>query len=259
VADAFYLPLSEGRFRATAHTNGPWNPGEQHAGPPAALLTREIERLAGFDDAAFARITVEILGPIPVGDLEVRGRLVRGGRAVRMFEAELVAGGRPAARATAWRHARIDSTPLAEPPTAPPPRPRPQPADATMPGGYLHAIDWAWTAGHFAVLGPAAVWTRLRHPLVDGEEPTPMQRLMTVADSGNGISGVAELGSWLYANTDLTVHLVREPAGEWVHLAAETTIGPVGSGLAAGHLSDEHGEVGRSAQALVVRPRPPVT
>jgi hypothetical protein len=46
VADAFYLPTADpDRFAATSRTVGPWDPGSQHAGPPSALLTRQIERL----------------------------------------------------------------------------------------------------------------------------------------------------------------------------------------------------------------------
>ena len=103
--------------------------------------------------------------------------------------------------------------------------------------------------------GPAAVWSRMRLPLVDGEEPTPTQRILATADSGNGISSALSPERWLFVNTELTVHLFRPPSGEWVCLDAVTAIGPSGGGLAASRLSDRDGEVGRGAQALLVRPR----
>jgi hypothetical protein len=56
-------------------------------------------------------------------------------------------------------------------------------------------------------------------------------------------------------NTELIVHVVRPPAGEWVCLRAHTTIGPGTVGLAAAEVSDELGLVARSAQALLVTRR----
>ncbi len=39
--DAFYERDGE-RFLATELTRGPWDPDAQHAGPPAALLGRDV-------------------------------------------------------------------------------------------------------------------------------------------------------------------------------------------------------------------------
>jgi hypothetical protein len=127
--------------------------------------------------------------------------------------------------------------------------------DEAWTGGYLQAMEWRWLRGHFTEAGPATVWTRMRIPLVEGEEPTPTQRVLVTADSGNGVSGVLPLAGWLYVNTELTVHLLRPPVGEWVCLDAVTEIGPTGGGVAASTLSDAAGPVGRGAQALLVRPR----
>ena len=46
MAESFYEPDGD-RYVATELTRGPWDPGAQHAGPPAALIGREIERLGG--------------------------------------------------------------------------------------------------------------------------------------------------------------------------------------------------------------------
>ena len=103
--------------------------------------------------------------------------------------------------------------------------------------------------------GPAAVWTRMKIPIVEGEEPTPRQRVMVVADSGNGASNVLDWGRYLFINTELTVHFTREPVGEWVLLDASTQIAEGGAGLATSVLSDASGPVARGAQALFVAPR----
>lgn len=257
VGECFYVPLGGGRYAATEHAVGPWNPSDQHAGPPSALLIREVERLAeqAGVDGLTARITVDVLGPVPVAEVEVRAEVVRDGRAVRLYTAELSAGGRVVMRASVWWHRRGDTSSVALPPAQAPARPPSEEPGPDWPAGYLHAIEWAWAEGHFMTPGPATVWTRQRPLLVDGEQPSPAQRLMVVADSGNGASQVLDLRRWLFVNTDLTVHVDREPAGEWICLQAETHIGDLGSGRAHSRLYDERGELGRAAQALIVRPR----
>ena len=103
--------------------------------------------------------------------------------------------------------------------------------------------------------GPAAVWARPRIPLVDGEEPSGLQRLFTVADSGNGVSNFLDPREWWFINTELTVHLRRPPEGEWIGLDAVTLVGPRGTGTATSILHDGRGPVATGAQALLVRPR----
>ena len=71
-------------------------------------------------------------------------------------------------------------------------------------------------AGAFIEPGPATFWLRMRHPLVDGEEPTPLQRALIAADVGNGISAVLDWRHFVFINVDLTVHFERMPVGEWV-------------------------------------------
>src|SRR5919205_599571 len=59
--DAFYRPDGEDRFLATELTRGPWDPRAQHAGPPAALLGRAVERLGDRADLHTARVTFEVM------------------------------------------------------------------------------------------------------------------------------------------------------------------------------------------------------
>jgi hypothetical protein len=228
-------------------------------GPPSALLLRELERAASNPDGSFARITVEILGPVPVAEVEVRAKVDRPGRSVELLSAELVAGGRAVARASAWRMIATDTTevsaglgnPLRSPEQAEPVFGRPE----GWHPGYLDAMEWLSLKGGIHELGDATVWVRQRVPLVEGERPSGLQRLLTVADSGNGVSNRLDLRRWLFINTELTVHVWREPKGEWIGLDATTAVGSNGVGTASSVLHDIDGPVGRGAQALLVRPR----
>lgn len=254
---AFYEDLGDGRFRSTQHTVGPWDPGLQHAGPPSALLGRAIEQCQPRPEVMVARLTVEILGAIPVADLQVEARMGRPGRSVELVEAELSAAGRLVARASAWRVKRTAGT--AVPPRAPqpPPLPDPQP-ERDVPGwfsGYLQAMEWRWSSGHLIEPGPAVGWARMRVPLVGGEAPSPLTRVMVLADSGNGASSELDVAGWVFINPELTVHLHREAVGEWVCLDARTVITDGGVGLATSYLSDQSGPIGVGAQSLLVQPR----
>jgi hypothetical protein len=256
VTDAYFVPLGDGRFQATEHTSGPWDPGLQHAGPPSALLARAVESLAPDPARMLARVTFEILGPVPVDEVEVQAAVARPGRSVEMLEAELHAGGRTAMRARAWSTLRTSAGDVTDSATAP------RRPDAESPGprkwpysGYLHSVEWRFARGGWDDPGPATAWTRLRVPIVPGEAPSPLQRVLAVADSGSGISWVLPFGDWLFINPELTVHVQREARGEWISMAAETTIAQGGTGLARTILCDEHGPVAYGAQSLLVAPR----
>ena len=258
MTDAFYLPLGGDRFAPTEHTAGPWTPDAQHFGPPSALLVRALEELDGGHSRQLARVTIEILGPAPLTELSVRARVERPGRSVEMLSAELVAGDRAVARASAWRMAISDTSAVVTSATGPLPSPEGVAESAWPPGwsgGYLNAMEWRAVAGDMVTPGPAAVWARQRVALVEGEKPSSLQRLFAVADSGNGVSNFLDPHQWWFINTELTVHLQREPVGEWIGLDAATTVGPNGVGTAASRLHDLEGQVATGVQALLVRPR----
>ena len=255
--DSFYTELGDGRFASSPWTTGPWDAGAQHGGPPSALLARAVERYRPRPDMLVGRVTVEILRPVPVAEVVVDVELLRPGRSVEMVGASLTAAGQVVARATAWRVVRTEAHTV--PDRHRPPPPLPGTGGFTPPegwiDGYLSAVEWRDAQGGFLQPGPATTWTRLRHPLVEGEEPSGLQRVMAVADSGNGISGEMDLRRWMFINPELTVHLHREPEGEWVCLDASTAISRGGVGLATSVLSDLAGPVGVGAQSLLVTPR----
>jgi hypothetical protein len=253
--EPFFHPLGDGRFRATSSTAGPWEPGLQHAGPLCALLGRALEACAPRADMVLARVTFEILGAVPVGEVVVAAAVTRPGRSVELLEATLEADGRTAVAARAWRVGRRGAPPAgaaARPPAVPE-----NPGPPAPFSGYADAVELRFAAGGWHEPGPATVWTRLRVPVVDGEAPSGLQRVLAVADSGNGVSAVLPFAEWMFINPELTVHVRREARGEWICLDAETTLEPDGAGLARSTLSDAEGPVAHGSQSLLVAPRPP--
>jgi hypothetical protein len=263
-SQAFYEPDGE-LFAATELTRGPWEQGAQHAGPPSALLGRAIERMPTRGEATMrvARITYEILRPVPIAPLRIETRVLRPGRRIELDEALLLgADGSELVRATAWRirSAEVDLPP--DTPFAPRDRiPGPENGQASdfFPTGhdvgYHSAMELSFIRGQFLELGPALVWMRMRHPLVAGEEPTQLQRVLVAADTGNGVSAIVDYKRFLFINVELSVHLQRYPVGEWVCLDAVTEIAGDGVGRSDTLISDREGPIARSSQALLVEER----
>jgi Thioesterase-like superfamily len=264
VPDSFYEPDGE-VYVATELTQGPWDPDAQHAGPPAALIGREMERLGegrmgGGEGppAQVGRVTYEILRSVPIGRLRVQAEVVRPGRRVELVAATLAdEDGEPLIRAQAWR-LRTDQVGF-ETPTRSGDRP-PGPGEATpdrfpFETGYHSVTEHRFARGSFTELGPATVWLRMGVPLLPGEEPTPLQRVLVAADSGNGVSVALDWRRYLFINVDLSVHLHRLPAGEWIGLDAETYPEQSGIGMADSRLLDEAGQIGRAVQTLLVAER----
>jgi hypothetical protein len=259
--EAFYEPSGEGSFVATELTRGPWDPGAQHAGPPSALLGREIERIVGSEGFQVGRIVFEILRPVPIGEVRIESRVLRPGRSVRLVEATLSGEAGELMRASAWllRVAELDLPAEVVEPDAPPPGPEaghePEFFATGQSVGYHTAMEWRSVDGAFREPGPATVWMRMRQPLVTGEEPSPLQRTLVAADVGNGISAVLDWASHLFINVDLTVHFERMPEGEWICVDAVTRPQASGIGTAESVLSDVRGRIGRAAQSLLIAAR----
>jgi Thioesterase-like superfamily len=257
---AFYVPDGPGRFLSTPSTNGPWGPGSQHGGPPAALLTRAVEALDVDGSRVVGRFTMELLGPVPVGPLRVEASVVRPGRSVELCEATAYdeERGRPCARATAWLFPRREDGPDQDdrPPAHGPDEGVHQDPPPGWTGGYLDAMEWRWIAGALGDPGPGVVWMRPLVALVEEQPMSAVQRLMTCVDSASGVSSVLDRAHWRFLNTELSVHVLRPPVGEWICLDAETTLSTGSVGIAVARVYDERGLVARSAQALLVAPAP---
>ncbi|MGQ0479555.1 MAG: thioesterase family protein [Pseudonocardia sp.] len=254
----FHRPLGDGRFLATGSCVGPWFDDAQHVGPPSALLVRALEQCAPRPEMQLSRIALEVLGPVPPGEVQVSAGVERPGRGIELLGAELTAGGRPVVRARAWRLAAGETGDAAggaaaSLPALPPPVPWRRP-DGWV-AGYLDAVEWRWLHGGFEMAGDGQVWARPRVAIVEGEEPSPLQRVAAIADSANGVGARLDITRWLYLNTEITLHLHRMPVGEWVGVDAHTVIGPTGLGTVSATLHDLHGHIGRCAQQLTVRPR----
>jgi hypothetical protein len=265
MAAALFTRIDDDVVEAGPLARGPWSPDSLHGGPVAALLGGVAEPL--LEDLHPARVTVELLRPVPVGvPLRAAASVSRPGRKVRLVGSEIrTADGTLVASATVLGIRRADlEVPHQEPVPAPPGPDTVAPAlratvSSAGAGDYeaFHnvGVEHRFVRGSFEEPGPATDWIRLAVPVLDGEDPSPLQRVLAAADFGNGVSRIVDFAKLLFINPDLTVHLHRLPTGEWVCLDAVTRLEAHGVGLAQSALWDEQGLLGRSQQSLLVDAR----
>jgi hypothetical protein len=254
---AFFIPEGE-RLVPTALTRGPWSPIHQHGGPPSAVMARAIEQAAGEPGALqMTRFTVDFVRPVPMEPLTVSVEQMRDGRRAKGYVAVLSAGGQAVARATALMIRTEPVTPPPVPVQEPLLPPHGEAAPFRFPFfrdlvGYPTGVETRMARGTFGS-GRAAAWMRLRVPLVLGETPSPVQRVLAVADSGSGVGAAYDPARFVsFINADLTVSLHRLPNGEWIGLDAVTALEPDGIGLTRTGLYDACGPIGEGLQVLVV-------
>jgi hypothetical protein len=250
-------------YRPSSLTRGPWHPDHQHAGPPIALMCRAIEIAAlKLGLTHLSRLTANLLRPVPIRDVTIEVITNYVGRNSGHFSARLKADDKEVALLTALAQRENDVKLPDDLPGHPlpfaPRGPEDSPA-AIMPFhgkqvGYADLVDTRVARGVF-FKGPSAIWFRLQHPLLEGEEPSAYQRVAVAADSGNGISAILDFARYSFLNLDLTINLLRKPVGEWICLDARTCLGPNGCGLAESMLYDLHGFIGRATQSLAIRLR----
>ena len=232
----------------------------QHGGPPAALLAGAAERFG--DDASFfvvTRVTVELMRPIGLVPLAVSVTPLRLGRQVQWLQAELRHDERLLVRATVLRIATSElHLPAHTAPESPPLGPEGLPAFVfpffQTDEGYHRAVELRIAEGVWGE-GPCTAWLRPRFPLIAGEATSPLETVMLLADATNGIAPALPIDAFTFVNPDLSVHLRRPLEGEWLGIAARSIPEAAGVGLVQGKLFDRRGELGRSAQSLVVRAR----
>jgi hypothetical protein len=261
---------SDETWIASDHARGPWDPRHCHGGPVSALLARACERApAGDTDWLITRLTIELTRPVPVGvPLVLTTGVERPGRKVSVVAASLTAEGTEVAKVRALRVRRhsfaLPAHALADAELEGAPGEGRHETVAWAAGDdmiafHSHSVEHRIVAGSWNDPGPVKLWIRLSVPLVAGESPTGVQRTAAAADFGNGVSSAIAFDDYLYINPDLTVHLAREPVGEWIGMSTHSVYGTPtessGAGFAESALHDELGRLGRSVQSLFVDPR----
>jgi Acyl-CoA thioesterase C-terminal domain/Acyl-CoA thioesterase N-terminal domain len=249
-------------FVPTDFARGPWDPDACHGGPPTALLARALER--ALPDVRLARLTVELVRPVPMAGFAIETELVKAGRATGTTRATIVdADGGVRALATGMHVAtspaalfptRLDNS-GAHTPRLAEAEPGPFPIGRLRHDrpAFNRSVEMRYPPGQNAGPGATTVWMRTI-ALLPGEDPSPFQRTCPLADCGNAFSRHADPTQVQFINTDLTIALHRDPVGDWLGSQVSSHWQPSGVGLADALLFDAEGAVGRALQTLLLRP-----
>lgn len=273
MGDAFYDRIDADEqghetFRPTDHVLSPWGAHLQHGGPVAGLLVRAMDRLEARLGTRIAKVTVDLLGPVPVEDVRVAARIERPGRRITLLSATLDARSpdgswRPTARATAWRLATQPTSDVARSADAPIGDPPASGADlrgfdtpeSWQTGGFVGAITWNVARAGEKPGEPSIAWMNLSRPLVEGESTSPVENVATLADTANGVGARLDPYAFSFLNTDVSLNLFQPPTGEWFGLEAETSVGGDGVAMSSAVVHDRTGPIGRIAQTVLVERR----
>jgi hypothetical protein len=211
------------------------------------------------DSFRIVRVAIEVTRQVPIGRLRLARSFRREGRSVKAMtgrlydeEGKLVLAADALAIAEAGLELDPEPSPMDEAAPADS-KPIHFPFQDSEPG-YAAAMELRFGRGTFGQ-GDVMAWMRMRVALLEGSEPSPLERVLAAADSGNGVSQRVSPFEHTFMNPDLTVTLHRPAEGEWVGMAARTDLDDQGVGVADARLYDEGGPIGRGVQTLLIRKR----
>ncbi|MFC3172808.1 thioesterase family protein [Novosphingobium bradum] len=239
---AFYSRDGE-RFVPTGLGVSPWNPKAQLGVALAGLVGQTIDAVPTITPMITARLTIDILGAIPLEPLTTEVRVLREGKRMQTLEVRLLTGDKPVVHATTLR-LRQGSSPEAPPPLA-----------HSLPGAGADVDPQPWfdsvrLVGDYHTPGPGSTWTRFTAEVIAGEPLSPMARMAMIADYSAGTAPLLPLREWTLANLDIAVYMTREPVGDWLLVEAESEGTGTGIGISRGRIGDERGMFGTSLQTV---------
>lgn len=254
---AYFERLSDTRFRATEHVSGAWNEEEQHIAPALGLMAHVLERdrdRRRDDGLRIAGLHYDILGPVPVGEVEIVSRVLRPGRTIELIEVELSYDSRAVVLLRGWLLAQFETDRLQGTELSGIPGPEELEtwdASSVWPGGLIRSIE-----GRRRVLakGRSQAWIRTPHALVANELVSDVARFVGLFDVANGVAVRTDPREALFPNVELSTQLFRDPEGEWVGYDTTVSFGPDGRGVTHAIVHDRNGPVGSVTQGLTVRP-----
>lgn len=243
------------RYEPTARTQGPWAVGLQFGGAPAALIAHIVEGIPTLGPMIVARLTVDLLRPVPIEPLEVHCEVRREGKRVQVVDVSLLAGSAEVAVGRALRLRECDLGDLdlsrGEPRPGPPGVPLfEKPPRSIAEEGMRGTLQYALEPGGELFRDPT--WARLCVPVVEHHRPSPLERTAYVADSCSGIGHPFD-APVQGINADLTLSIVRPCEGEWLCMEGDgwTSVRD-GVGVAQARLSDATGVVATVVMSRLV-------
>jgi hypothetical protein len=261
-AEAFYYP-DRGGFVGTVLAQGAWDVNSQTGVAVLALLGHVLEDLPTLTPMGLARITVDMVRPVPIGKrLEVTPNVVREGKKLQVLDLAVTVGDTEHARA---RVLRLRDADVSSAPGLPDSSTHVDPAAALQRPEALDELPMDKGPGMMRALDLRrsrvgdtegyAFWVRLRVPVVAGEPVRPTSRQTVGVDFANCIGAAINPSVATTINPDVSAQFLRPPAGEWVAIVGDTRFGhDVGRGISSATLSDRGGVFAVASASQLVQP-----
>ncbi len=244
------------------YASGPWDPTMQHGSAPTALVTWIAENIPTPAPMHIARVTMDLLRPVPVAPLTYETEIIRQGRKIQLCAVRLLAQGVLVAKATVLKIRSLPepfdlpATVVNEPLDLPLPDTVDDDTSAQSTSGFITGMSMRAVKGAFGKAGSGGIWFRVNRPIVAGQPVSQVVRAVVASDFSNGVSAMLSSRKWTFLNADLSVFLSRPPVGEWILVHADSSISAAGHGSAMSRLADVTGYFGRAVQSLVIEKRP---
>lgn len=245
-------------YRPTVWARGPWDPKYLHGGPSAVLLAHALEAECGDPQLFLARMTLDLFRPVPYELLHTEARTLRSGNRIKVVDATVSWNGAAVARASGVFLRRTGGVEW----TSNEPRREPLPPWQSVtewnplgrddePGELFHrAVEMRMlTKPHGG--GSMSAWVRTPFELTPGLPFSPFQRVAAVSDFVNAMGMMSRVPRGDFINSDLSLYLFREAAGEWVCMESVGRGDQAGVATSNVNLHDEHGLIGSVAACCV--------
>jgi hypothetical protein len=253
-AEGFFQVEGDALIPASFATS-PWGQ-VLHGRLIGGLAARAAEQARAADpELACSRLTVDMFRSAALKPVTVSTTPVRAGRRIVVLDVTIEQDDGPigAGRVVLLRRSEQPAGNFRPAPTW----------DARPQGAPLPATSRRWTApweswrvgAHDTPGGMMTdgLWIRDIHPLITGEDLTPLVRLAMAADLSSPVSNSSDHGL-SFINADYTVYLGREPEGEYIGIQPSAHVSD--RGVAAGQCvaHDLRGSVGFVTTAAVANP-----
>ncbi len=253
------------RFVPTELAGSPWHSSVLHGGAPAGLLAYCLQRELATPGMQPARLSIDLLRPVPNAPLQVEIRPIRQGKRIALLEGRLLAEGSLVALATALF---VKPEPVSLPAYAPVYADRMSGPEGlatvsfreilfgksgNVPPG-LHTTIQLRPVSELNEAGRGTAWISLPAQIIQGQENTPFMLAALASDFGNGV-GQLNLGDSLGTiNADIQLQLGRLPEGEWIGLDSEALLDETGVGQVLTTMHDQNGRIGQVSQTIMPMP-----
>ena len=222
------------------------------------LTARAAEQArAQAPEMACSRLTVDMFRSAALAPVRVTTRAVRSGRRIAVLDVTVEQEDGPVGQGRAVllrRSAQPEGTFRPQPAWGAPTPPQLGPALPAAPGRRWTPSWETWRVSPDDDGLSGGLWIRDIHPLVTGEELTPLIRVAVAADLVSPVTNSSDRGL-SFINADYTVYFGREPEGEYVGIQPGGHISAEGVAAGQGVLHDLRGPVGFVTTGAVANAR----